>query len=83
MAGKQLFRNAVPACVILRKSFRNAVPARSVTKIPLILAIHMKFRMKIGLLKYILNFSEIFSHVLKITNMATLQIIDKFQFVGI
>jgi hypothetical protein len=27
-------RNAVPACVLLRKSYQNSVPARSVTKIP-------------------------------------------------
>jgi hypothetical protein len=32
-----MFRNAVPACVLLRKSFRNGVPARSVTKIPVIM----------------------------------------------
>jgi hypothetical protein len=37
MAGKKTLWNAVPACVLLRKSFRNGVLARSVTKIPLIL----------------------------------------------
>jgi tRNA pseudouridine-54 N-methylase len=37
MAGKKKFRNAVQACVLLRKSFRNGVLARSVTKIPLVL----------------------------------------------
>jgi hypothetical protein len=31
------FRNAVLACVLLRKSFRDDVPARSVTKIPQVL----------------------------------------------
>jgi hypothetical protein len=35
MTGKKRSQNAVPACVLLRKSFRNGVPARSVTKIPL------------------------------------------------
>jgi hypothetical protein len=39
MAGKKRFRNAVPACVLLRKSFRNDVPARSVTKIPLLIRV--------------------------------------------
>jgi hypothetical protein len=29
------FRNAFPACVLLRKNFRDGVPARFVTKIPL------------------------------------------------
>jgi hypothetical protein len=36
MAGKKIFRNAVPACVVLRKSFRKGVPARYLTKIPLL-----------------------------------------------
>jgi hypothetical protein len=28
MAGKKRFWNAVPACVLLRKSFQNGVPAQ-------------------------------------------------------
>jgi hypothetical protein len=30
---RKRFRNAVPACVFLRKSFQNGVPMRSITKI--------------------------------------------------
>jgi hypothetical protein len=30
------FQNAVPACILLRKTFWNSVLARSVTKIPLV-----------------------------------------------
>jgi hypothetical protein len=36
MRGKK-FRDAVPACVHLRRNFRNGFPALSITKIPLTL----------------------------------------------
>jgi hypothetical protein len=28
MAGRKMFRNAIPACILLRKSFRNGVPSQ-------------------------------------------------------
>jgi hypothetical protein len=33
------FRNAVPACVLLRKNVRNGVPTRSVTEVPLAITV--------------------------------------------
>jgi hypothetical protein len=37
-ARDKMFRNAVPACVLIRNNLRNDVPARPVTKIPLVVS---------------------------------------------
>jgi hypothetical protein len=42
MPGKKV-RNAVPACIPLRKNFQNGVPACSVAKIPLHLLLVIDF----------------------------------------